>query len=82
LWYEREVARRRSRDEQDRDLVMAWQVERIHVMTENKKQLPDLKQLLRRGKPQTAQEQVAILASLGLKGHGRLNVLVRGENHA
>lgn len=59
--------------------MLAWNVERIHVMTENKKQLPELRQLLRRGKPQTAHEQVAILSAMGLKGRGRLNVRVRGE---
>lgn len=76
------MARRRSRDRLDRDLVLAWNVERIRVMTENQHRLPDLQQLLRRGKPQTPQEQVAVLAALGLPGRGRLKVRVRGEADA
>lgn len=60
--------------------MLAWQIEQIRVMTANKKQLPNLQQLLRRGKsgePQTADEQVRVLAGLGLHGRGRLNVLVK-----
>lgn len=62
--------------------MLAWQIERMRVLTENKKQLPDLRQLLRRGKPQSTQEQIAVLASMGLKGRGRLNVRVKGEPYA
>jgi hypothetical protein len=80
LWLERALARQRQREEADRDLVLAWRIQQIRVMTNNKKRLPDLLQLLSRGGPQSAAQQVQVLAGLGLRGRARLNVLVKEES--
>lgn len=56
------AARRRQADQFERDVILAWQTERIKVMTENAKRLPDLKTLLRRAtQRQTPAEQLTVM---------------------
>jgi len=48
VWREFEAARLRRADARDRDIVAAWRVNQIRVLTENHKRLPDLEGLLRK----------------------------------
>jgi len=51
-----EIAELRRRDQFERDTVLAWQVNRIHVQTHNDKRLPSLAYLLEpQTKPQPGQ---------------------------
>ncbi len=66
MWLERRYARTRQYDETDRDVILAWQVMRIKVLTQNHQRLPDLRGLLTRrsGAKQTAAEQRGVLHAL------------------
>jgi len=78
----RRAAAIRQHDEHDRDLILAWQIERIAILAlkrSGERRLPSLKQLLeRKAKGQTPAEQRAVVEALS----GRLGVplqrLVKG----
>ena len=60
----RRAQRIRQREETDRDLMLAWWVERISLEVRNTNKLPPLETYLRRGRKavrQSPQEQRAVL---------------------
>lgn len=70
-----EAARRRQRDKIERDIVLAWQITRIHVLTKNQKRVPDLKALLPKDpgtQRQTVAQQRAALSLLSEAFGGQL----------
>jgi len=70
LWTEHQAALQRLRKDYERDLVLAWQVQRLEIMSMTKdggRKLPDLRKLLAdtktRGR-QTPQEQFALVHAM------------------
>lgn len=46
LFREMEAAKLRRADDMDRDLILAWQIERVRILAANKHALPPIRQLL------------------------------------
>jgi len=67
LWLERRFARQKHQDEHDRDLILAWQIMRVNVQTNNTKRLPSLRTLLDRGQPEGPAGQRAALQQLSAR---------------
>lgn len=69
LWNEHKAAAQRMKREHERDLILAWQVQRVEIMsmqTDGGRKLPNLKMLLNNGRvtPQTPNEMVHVLHTL------------------
>ena len=64
----------RRLDEADRDMRLAWLIEYVHVVTESKRRMPDLKSLLpstreQKNRPQTRAEMAAAMYQIaGMHG--------------
>lgn len=55
----------RRKDDHERDAILAWQIERIHLMTEHQKRLPDLHVVLTgKAKKQTPEDHERALRFL------------------
>ncbi len=70
MWLERRYGQQRHRDEADRDVILAWRITQIKVLTQNEKRLPALKGLLTRrgpGPKQTVAEQRLVLQALSAR---------------
>ena len=71
LWNEHKAAVQRTRRDYERDLVLAWQVQRVEIMSMTKdggRKLPDLRKLLDTTKTkgqQTPEEQFAVIHAIG-----------------
>jgi len=71
LWNEYAAAVKRSRRDYERDLILAWQVQRMEIMSMTKdggRKLPDLRKLLDTttgSQRQTPEEQFAIVHAIG-----------------
>ena len=71
LWNEYAAAVKRSRREYERDLILAWQVQRVEILSMTKdggRKLPDLRKLLDVAKTkgrQTPEEQFAVIHAIG-----------------
>ena len=64
LWLERRVAQHTHQQERDRDLILAWQIMRIKLQTQNAKRLPTLRSLLEPHHPPGPGSQKAALYQL------------------
>ena len=70
LWTEHQAAVQRLRKDYERDLVLAWQIQRVEIMSMTKdggRKLPDLRKLLADTKTkgrQTPQEQFALVHAM------------------
>jgi len=67
LWLERRYARQRYQTERDRDVILAWQIQKINVMTQNRQRLPSLQDVLAHGKPTTAEAQKAVFYQISAR---------------
>ena len=74
----------RQQDEHDRDLILAWQIERIAILAikrQGERRLPSLKTLLEReAKSQTPAQQRTMIQALSSKLGAPLQRLVRGPD--
>lgn len=67
LWLERQAFRERTEDEYDRDAILAWQIMRVKVTSENQKQLVDVKTLLRKRRTTPQQDLEAQVHQLSAR---------------